>query len=391
MIKTYKVMLIPNNKQQTKMFQMSGAARFAYNWAIAYERDSHKNGNKFLSDCELRKIFTQMKQQPEYAWLNAFSNDVAKQAIKDAVVAYKNFFDQRASFPKFKSKKHSKHSFYVATDKIRFSDTHVKLEKITTSRKSNRQALNWVRLAEQCRIPVGIKYYNPRVTFDGLHWWLSVGVDEDKSAETSMGQGIGIDLGVKDLAICSDGNTYKNINKTHKIEHLMKKKRRLQRRVSKKYLKNRKGGCYTKTRNIVKSEKQLLRVSHRLTNIRHDYIHQVTSEIVNRKPKFIVMEDLNVKGMMKNRHLAKAVQDQGFYKFRRILAYKCEWAGIQLIIADRFFPSSKTCSCCGSVNHDLTLKDRIYICPECGFTIDRDLQAAINLAKYGEKQINSVA
>lgn len=391
MIKTYKVMLIPNNKQQTKMFQMSGVARFAYNWAIAYEQDNHENGNKFLSDCELRKIFTQMKRQPEYAWLNDISNNVAKQAIKDAVAAYKNFFDRRASFPKFKSKKRSKHSFFVDTAKIRFSDTRVKLEKITTSRKSNRQVLNWVRLAEKCRIPIGVKYYNPRVTFDGLRWWLSVGVDEDKSAEVSAERGIGIDLGVKDLAICSDGNTYKNINKTHKIKRLMKKKRRLQRRVSKKYLKNRKGGCYKKTRNIMKSEKQLLRVSRRLTNIRHDYIHQVTSEIVNRKPKFIVMEDLNVKGMMKNRHLAKAVQEQGFYKFRRILAYKCEWADIQLIIADRFFPSSKTCSCCGSVNHDLTLKDRIYICPECGFTIDRDLQAAINLAKYGEKQINSVA
>lgn len=390
MIKTYKVMLIPNNKQQTKMFQMSGVARFAYNWAIAYERDNHKNGNKFLSDCELRKIFTRMKQQPEYAWLNVISNNVAKQAIKDAVTAYKNFFDRRTSFPKFKSRKHSKHSFFVDTAKIRFSDTHVKLEKITTSRRSNRQALNWVRLAEYRRIPIGVKYYNPRVTFDGLHWWLSVGVDEDKSSETSMRQGIGIDLGVKDLAICSDGNTYKNINKSHKIKRLMKKKRRLQRRVSKKYLKNRKGGCYKKTRNIVKSEKQLLRVSHKLTNIRHDYIHQVTSEIVNRKPKFIVMENLNVKGMMKNRHLAKAVQDQGFYELRRILAYKCEWADIQLIIADRFFPSSKTCSCCGSVNHDLTLKDRMFICPECGFTIDRDLQAAINLAKYGEKQINNV-
>ena len=267
MIKTYKVMLIPNNKQQTKMFQMSGVVRFAYNWAIAYERDNHKNGNKFLSDCELRKIFTQMKQQPEYAWLNAFSNDAAKQAIKDAVAAYKNFFDQRASFPKFKSRKHSKHSFYVDTVKIRFSDTHVKLEKITTSRKTNRQTLNWVRLAEHRRIPIDVKYYNPRVTFDGLHWWLSVGVDEDKSAETSMEQGIGIDLGVKDLAICSDGTTYKNINKSHKIKRLMKKKRRLQRRVSKKYLKNRKGEGYKKTRNIVKSEKQLLSVSQRLLSM----------------------------------------------------------------------------------------------------------------------------
>ena len=227
----------------------------------------------------------------------------------------------------------------------------------------------------------------PRVTFDGLHWWISVGIEVEDSTEIPNGDGIGIDLGVKDLAICSDGNTYKNINKSKRVKRLAKKKRRLLRRVSKKYHKNRKEERYCKTHNIIKSEKQLLRVSRKLTNIRHNYLHQVTSEIVNRKPKFIVLEDLNVSGMMKNRHLAKAVQEQGFYEFRRQVEYKSAWHNIGFITADRFYPSSKLCSCCGNIKKDLALKDRVYHCPECGNTIDRDYQAAINLRSYAISNI----
>lgn len=385
MIKTYKVMLIPNNKQQTKMFQTAGCARFAYNWAVAYKQQNYESGGKFLSDADLRRIFTEMKHQEEYTWLNSVSNNATKQAIKDACLAFKRFFQGNAKYPRFKSKRHAKPSFYVDTDKIEISETHVKLEKIADAKRRNRVKANWVRLAEHGRIPTNVKYSNPRVTFDGLHWWLSVGVDAPDSEDVPTDQGIGIDLGVKDLAICSDGHTYKNINKSRKMKKLVRKRRRLQRKVSKKYLKNKKGVRYVKTRNITKSEKQLLRVSRKLTNIRHNHIHQTTSEIVSRKPKFIVLEDLNVSGMMKNRHLAKAIQEQGFYEFRRQMEYKCAWSNIQLIIADRFYPSSKTCSCCGAVKRDLSLRDRVFICPECGFTIDRDLQAAINLAKYGEK------
>ena len=317
MIQTYKVQLCPNNKQQTKLFQTAGAAKFAYNWALGYEQQNRQSGEKFISDIELCKIFTTIKQQPEFGWLNQYSNDATKQAIKDACIAYKNFFSGKAKFPKFKSKRKSKPSFYVDCFKIQFTETHVKLEKIADSTRKNRAKANWVRLAERGRIPIGEKYCMPRVTFDGLHWWISVGVEISDSNDNPNGDGIGIDLGVKDLAICSDGCTYKNINKSKRVKRLAKKKRRLQRRVSKKYHKNQKGGRYCKTRNIVKAEKQLLTVSRKLANIRHDYIHQTTSEIINRKPKFIVIENLNVNGMMKNRHLAKAVQEQGFYEFRR--------------------------------------------------------------------------
>lgn len=188
---------------------------------------------------------------------------------------------------------------------------------------------------------------------------------------------------MKDLAICSDGNTYQNINKTRRVKKLEKQKRRLQRSVSRRYEKNKKGECYCKTRNLIKRQKELLKVTKRLTNIRRNYLHQTTSEIIKRKPSFICIEDLNVSGMMKNRHLSKAVQQQSFYEFRRQIEYKSAWNHIPVIIADRFFPSSKLCSCCGMIKKDLKLSDRIYKC-ECGNIIDRDSQASLNLKVYGE-------
>lgn len=311
MVKSLKIMLIPNNVQETKMFQYAGAARFAYNWALGREKENYENGGKFISDAELRKEFTKLRHTEEYSWLLNISNNVTKQAIKDACNAYMNFFR-------------------------------------------------------------------------GLHWWISVGVEYTDSKEQLSDEGIGIDLGIKDLAVCSDTNKYKNINKLKKVKKLEKRKRRLQRKISRKYDKNKEGGSYCKTNNIIKSEKLLLKVNHRLTNIRKNYLHQTTSGIINRKPRFICIEDLNVRGMMKNKHLSKEVQNQGFFEFRKQLEYKCEAKGIQLITADRFYPSSKLCSCCGNIKKDLKLSDRIYKC-ECGNIIDRDFQAALNLKAYGEK------
>ena len=244
--------------------------------------------------------------------------------------------------------------------------------------------INWIRLAEHGRIPTeNVKYMNPRFKYDGLNWYITVGIEYEDSATLPSNEGIGIDLGIKDLAICSDGNTYKNINKSQKVKKLEKRKRRLQRSVSRKYKKNKKGGSYCKTSNIIKSEKELLKLNRRLTNIRQNYLHQTTSEIVKREPSFICIEDLNVKDMMKNRHLSKAVQQQCFGEFRRQIEYKSAWNNIPVIIADRFFPSSKLCSCCGNIKKDLKLSDRIYKC-ECGNVIDRDYQASLNLKRYGE-------
>jgi len=382
-IKSIKVMLLPNNKQRTKLFQSAGVARWAYNWTLAKQQENYKNGGKFISDGELRKELTQLKKTEEFSWLNNYSNNITKQSVKDACLAYQRFFKHQADFPKFKSKRKSRPSFYIDNCKIEFSENKVKLEKLTDSKKQNKQKINWIKLAEKNRIPLNCKYYNPRVTFDGINFWVSVGVDYEENTEQPINDGIGIDIGIKDLAICSNGNTYKNINKTKRIKKLKKKKRRLQRKVSRKYLKNKKGCSYCKTSNIIKSEKELLKLNHRLTNIRHNYLNQVTSEIIKREPKFIVLEDLNVRGMMKNRHLAKAVQEQCFYEFYRQIQYKCNWNNIEFVVADRFFPSSKLCSCCGNIKKDLKLSDRTYIC-ECGNVIDRDYQASVNLCNYGK-------
>ena len=378
MIKTYKVKLKPNNKQQTKMFQFCGAKRFAYNWAIAKEKENYANGGKFVSDSILRKEFTQLKKTEEYKWLYSISNNVTKQAIKDACVSYKRFFQGYSKAPKFKSKRTDRPSFYVDNIKIKFTNDKVKLENIAISKKKNKAKLNWIRLAEKNKIPINCKYINPHVVYNGIDWFICVGIEMEDNKVLPANDGIGIDLGVKDLAICSDGNTYKNINKTQKIKKLEKRKRRLQRSISRKYLNNKKGGSYNKTSNIIKSEKKLLKLNHRLTNIRNNYLHKVTSEIINRKPKFITIEDLNVSGMMKNKHLSKAIQQQKLYEFRRQLEYKCKWNNIELRIVDRYYPSSKLCHNCRQIKKDLKLSDRIYKC-DCGYAEDRDYNASLNL------------
>ncbi len=377
-------MLIPNNKQKTKLFQYASTARFAYNWTLAREQENYKNGGKFISDNDLRKEFTILKHTDEYAWLNNVSNNVTKQAIKDACESYKKFFKGLSKFPKYKSEKKSKPSFYQDPIAIKFTNTHVKVEGFATSRKANKQKFNYIRLAEHGRIPTNCKYYNPRITYDGINWWISVGIDTDECKCQLGDEGIGIDLGIKDLAICSDTHKYKNINKSQTVKKIEKQRRRLQRSISRSYEINNKKGEYCKTNNVIKKEKLLLKVNHRLANIRHNYLNQTTTEIVNRKPRFICVEDLNVSGMMKNKHLSKAVQSQGFYEFRRQLEYKCKDKGIQLIVADRFYPSSKLCSCCGNIKKDLKLSDRIYKC-DCGNVVDRDFQAALNLKDYGEQ------
>lgn len=310
-------MLIPNNKQKTKLFQYANTARFAYNWALGREKENYENGGKFISDRALRKKFTQLKKMDEYFWLNEISNNATKQAIKDACNAYKRFFKGYSKFPKFKSRKFSKPSFYQDNVQIKFTNTHVKVEGFAISKKKNKQKLNWIRLAEHNRIPTNSKYVNPRIKYYGLNWYLTVGIEYENTITISKNKGIGIDLGIKDLAICSDGNKYLNINKTLNVKKLEKQKRRLQRSISRSYEKNKKGESYCKTKNVIKKERLLLKVNHKLTNIRQNYLHQTTSEIVKREPSFIVLEDLNVSGMMKNKHLSKAVQKQGFYEFRR--------------------------------------------------------------------------
>ncbi len=427
MIRSIRVQLLPNNKQKTKLFQFAGAARYAYNWALDKQMDSFREENKIQTDGELRKAFTILRHSEGNEWLQGISNNVTKQAIKDLCIAYKNFFRKQKrpgyikysskkiahynrigksltvydmnGHPKFRSKKNGDFRFYQDNVKIQFTGTHVKLESLAGSRRKTRQRLNWIRLAERNRIPVRGKYTNPRIAFDGERWWLSVGIQTSRKLKPLRGlsfvckkrryarsEGIGIDLGIKDLAVLSDATKVRNINKTRAIRRLKKKRRRLQRQVSRKYQMNKKGERYCKTSNLIKSEKRLLRINYRLANIRQDHVHQATSAIIKRKPSFVCLEDLNVRGMMKNRYLSERIQEQNLYEFRRQIEYKAHWSKIPVVIADRWYPSSKTCVICGYVKKELNLSERTYVCPVCGNIIDRDFQAALNLKRYGESE-----
>ena len=372
MITSIKIRLEPNNKQNAKLFQSAGTARWAYNWVLGKQEENHKKGNKFLSDSILRKELTELKKTEELKWLNNYSNNITKQAVKDSCNAYIKFFKGLSDKPKFKSRKKSKPSFYQDSEKIKFTGTHVRIEKI-----------DWIRLSEHNRIPVGTKYSNPRVSFDGCNWYVSIGIESNEMQVELTDTIIGIDVGIKDLAICSHKEEpYQNINKTKKVKKLEKKLRRLQRKVSKKYEKNKEGRSYVKTSNIIKLEKRIRKLHKKLDNIRTDYRHKVTTEIVKTKPSRIVMENLNIRGMLKNRHLSKAVAQQGFYEFKTMLKYKAERISIEFVEADKWYPSSKTCSECGNVKSKLSLSERTFVCERCGSIIDRDKNACINLSRY---------
>ena len=229
---------------------------------------------------------------------------------------------------------------------------------------------------------MGVKYTNPRISFDGKYFYISVGIEIENPKLELTGESIGIDLGIKDLAICSNNMKFENINRTKTVRKLEKRLRRLQRKVSNKYEQNKEGRKFVKTSNIIKLEKEIRLLHRRLSNIRNNHIHQATTLIVKTKPSKVVMETLNIKGMMKNKHLSKAIVSQGLYEFKRQLKYKCEFYGIEFIEADRWYPSSKTCSKCGHIKTTLSLSERTYTCEECGAVIDRDYNASVNLSKY---------
>lgn len=357
-----KVRLKPTKEQEELLRKSAGIARFIYNYALYKQKQSEK----YIQEGVIRKEITQLKKTKEFEWLKEVSNDIPKQAVKDLDKAFKNFFKKLTGYPKFKKKGKSKESFYNDVVKLKVKNKRVFLSKI-----------GWVKITE--KLPK-TKYYNPRVVFDGKYWYLTVVIDTEIKLQELTKTVIGIDLGIEKLATLSTGKTYININKTKKVKKLKKKLKRKQKQISRKYEKNKQGKKYVKTKNIIKGEKCVKLLHRKIANIMENYIHQITNNIVKTKPYCIVLEDLNISGMMKNKHLSKAIQEQNFYMFRQILTYKAELNGIKIVIADRFYPSSKTCSNCGSIKKELKLSHRTYKCDECGFIVNRDLNASINLS-----------
>lgn len=371
---TKKIMLLPTKEQEIKFKKFSGTARFVYNLMIEKEKEYYSKNNSYLKENEFRKELTKLKQTEEFSWLKEISSNVIKIAVKDCNEAFIKFFKKLAKFPKFKTLKNSKMSFYVNYETLKKTQRGFKGEKL--GEVKTKESLPNIEKDEH--------YINPRIAFDGKYWYLTVSYKiKDNNNTNNSKEIIGIDLGIKEFAILSNGEVYKNINKTVKVKKLKRKLKIKQKQLSKKILiakkENRKlSGC----NNFLKLKNQIKLINRKLSNIRLNYLHQITSEIVKTKPFKIVIEDLDVSRMLKNKHLSEKISEQNFYKFREILTYKCKLNNIELIIADKFYPSSKTCSCCGYIKQDLKLKDRVFKCPTCGFEIDRDLNAAINLSNY---------
>lgn len=373
MLKAIKVRLYPTEEQITLMYKHIDCMRFVYNWALAKQIDSYKLNGEKLSVAELGKELTILKKTEGYEWLYEVSNATLKESIRDLNKAYNNFFNG-SGFPKFKSKRKSEPKFYSRYDKIKFKNGLVTLEKIGKVKCKSDYDIE---------LTIITKFSNPRVKFNGRVWVLSVGIETQAENIELNDFSLGIDLGIKELAVTNiDSLDTKNINKTNKVKKLSKKLKRLQRQCSRKYIMNKKGGSYQKTKNIAKIELKIKKLHNKLKNIRLNHSHQATSKMVKIKPSRVVMETLNVKGMMKNKHLSKAIAEQGLNIFINQMKYKCEKYDIEFIQVPTFYPSSKTCSHCGCIKKDLKLSDRIYNC-SCGFTCDRDKNASYNLANYG--------
>ena len=378
MIKSYKIRIYPTKEQEKLIWQHIGACRFVYNYFLAWEQKQYEAGEKYCKQFGFNYELTKLKQQEEYKWLYNVSNASLQLTLSDLNNAYQNFFSKRDRCPKFKSKKKSKNTYPVCTNRFYIKDNKFQIQK-----------LGKVKFKTDFNLPRGreIKFSNVRLSYNKAtnKYFISFGLECENQVQELNDYNVGIDLGVKELAIISyDGNSkvYHNINKSKKMKELTKRLKHLQRAISRKYEANKQGNKFVKTNNILRAEEDLLKLYNKISNIRDNYIHQTTHEIITLKPKQVIMEDLNVTGMMKNRHLSRAIQEQNFAKFIAYMKYKCEWNGIEFIQVDRFYPSSKMCSNCGSIKKDLKLSDRTYICPECGTIIDRDLNAAINLEHY---------
>lgn len=374
MYRSYKTEINPTSEQKAKINKTIGTCRYVYNFYLAYNKELYDKGEKFMSGKSFSVWLNNkyLPNNPDKLWIKEVSSKSVKKSIEDGYVAFTKFFKHQSGYPKYKKKDKSDVKMYFIKNNPK--DCACERHRI------NIPTLGWVRLKEKGYIPTtkdGWKIKSGTVSKKAGRYYVSalVEIPDNKIAQNSN-EGIGIDLGLKDLAIISNGKTFKNINKSGKVKKLEKQLRREQRCLSRKYENLKKGESTQK--NIQKQKLKVQKLYHRIDNIRTDYINKTIAEIVKTKPSYITIEDLNVKGMMKNRHLSKAVASQKFYEFRTKLKTKCEYNGVELRVVDRFYPSSKICHCCGCIKKDLKLSDRIYKC-SCGYVEDRDFNASLNL------------
>ena len=375
LLKSFKTEINPTEEQKARIRKTIGTCRYVYNFYLGHNKALHDNGEKFMTGKSFSLWLNNeyIPDNPDKTWIREVYSKAVKKSIEDGCAAFTRFFKHQSDFPKFKKKGKSDVKMYFVRNNPKDCQCERHRLKIPT--------LGWVRIKEKGYIPTTTDGYMIRsgtVSVKAGRFYVSVLVEiPDVNINNNLNEGIGIDLGLKDFAIISNGKTYRNINKSAGLKKLEKQLIREQRSLSRKY-ENLKKGESTQRANIQKQKLKVQKLHHKMDNIRTDYINKTIAEIVKTKPSYITIEDLNVKGMMKNRCLSKAVASQKFYEFRKRLKAKCDEKGIELRVADRFYPSSKTCHHCGSIRKNLKLSDRIYRC-ECGYVADRDLNAALNL------------
>ena len=375
LLKSFKTEINPTEEQKARIRRTIGTCRYVYNFYLGHNKALHDNGEKFMTGKSFSLWLNNeyIPDNPDKTWISEVYSKAVKKSIEDGCTAFTRFFKHQSDFPKFKKKGKSDVKMYFVRNNPKDCQCERHRLKIPT--------LGWVRIKEKGYIPTtrdGYMIRSVTVSVKAGRFYVSVLVEiPDVNIDNNSNEGIGIDLGLKDFAIISNGKTYRNINKSAGLKKLEKQLIREQRSLSRKY-ENLKKGESTQRANIQKQKLKVQKLHHKMDNIRTDYINKTIAEIVKTKPSYITIEDLNVKGMMKNRCLSKAVASQKFYEFRTRLKAKCDENGIELRVADRFYPSSKTCHHCGSVKKNLKLSDRIYRC-ECGYVADRDLNAALNL------------
>ena len=375
MLKSFKTEINPTEEQKVKIRKTIGTCRYIYNFYLAHNKELHDNGEKFMSGKSFSVWLNNeyLPQNPDKLWIKEVSSKSVKRSIENGCVAFTRFFKHQSAFPNFKKKGKSDVKMYF----VKNNPKDCRCER----HRMNIPSLGWVRMKEKGYFPTtkdGYVIKSGHVSVKADRYYVSVLVEilNNKIANNSNA-GIGIDLGLKDFAIVSNGKTYKNINKSAKLKKLEKQLIREQRSLSRKY-ENLKKGESTQRANIQKQKLKVQKLHHKIDDIRTDYINKTIAEIVKTKPSYITIEDLNVSGMMKNKHLSNAVASQKFYEFRTKLQAKCKESGIELRVVDRWYPSSKTCHCCGAIRKDLKLSDRIFRC-DCGYIEDRDFNAALNL------------
>lgn len=384
MMRTYKTEINPTEAQRLKIRQTIGVCRFVYNFYLGHNKEVYEKEQGFLSGYDFSRWLnnTFIPDNPEYLWIKSVSSKAVKNSIMNAESSFKRFFKKQAGFPRFKKKGRSNiKAYFPKNNKTDWTIDRHRI-KIPT--------LGLIQLKEKGYVPTDAKVMSGTVSIRAGRYYVSVLVDEPFEQNRIVSSiGIGIDLGIKDFAVISSGFVYKNINKSQKIRKLNKRLKHEQRCLSKKYENKKKRSATDSAKNIEKQKLEVQKLHQRLQNARMDYVNQTVSELVKTKPAYITIEDLNVKGMMKNRHLSKAIAQQNFYYFRTKLELKCKQNGIEMRVVSRWYPSSKTCSSCGYIKSDLKLSDRIYICDDCGFEINRDVNASINLKNAGEYTIAS--